>query len=263
MVGAWLALLTAMPAAAQEDGTVDEIWVYGDYVVEMAKEEVIDQLQSEGYTGVIKKDDHVVYRHPAPWKGDVKIYDDGWLIIDRQPVQFRPAGATTAGDAKPLGWLGCVWLPSCIHPGGLVVSKRKFDAQRGRTYESAWPEISDWSDKIADRETDKRVEALPLRLEALWFEGVPLEGQGGTTFSTAAERKTALLDFWDSRTDTVWGDRVRIGVEAFMRGVVQHDDNRFTQAEVASFNARRHCERELDLWSPWDEVVADVQVEPY
>jgi hypothetical protein len=86
---------------------------------------------------------------------------------------------------------------------------------------------------------------LPDRLEALWEEGVPLEGS--RTPATHARRREALLAYWDSRTCTEWGDRVREAVEAFMRGVVQHSEHPFTEEEVRALNDERRCARPLVL----------------
>jgi len=105
-------------------------------------------------------------------------------------------------------------------------------------------------------ETESTVNALPEQLEELWYRGVPLSE--GPTLETMHERKVALLDFWDSRTDTVWGDRVRVAVEAFLRAEVQGTEHAYTREEVEDFNARRQCTRALDLEGPWEEVTAGV-----
>ncbi len=241
----------------------DEIVVYADYVVEQARREVVQDLKQEGYTVTIERDDVTIYRHPDPWKGDVHMHDDGWMVIRRQPLQFRPPNAGSAKQASAGSWLYCIWVPACVKVGGVVVSKRKFDAQRGRTYGSAMPEVRDWGDRIADRATKERTDELPDHLEDLWNHGQPLPGRGGKTLTTVAERKEALLDFWNSRADNTWGDRVRVTVEGFMRGVVQYSDDPFTKAEIAAFNAQRNCARVLDLDAPWQDVIASVEPEPF
>ena len=62
-----------------------------------------------------------------------------------------------------------------------------------------------------------------------------------------AERRAALLDFWDSRTDTEWGEVIRGGVESFCRGVVQHSDTPFTPEEIAAFNKPNRASRPFRL----------------
>ena len=55
-----------------------EVIVYGELLVEQARQEVVEDLRDAGYTQVVKRDDHVIYRHPDVWRGEVHIYDDGW-----------------------------------------------------------------------------------------------------------------------------------------------------------------------------------------
>jgi hypothetical protein len=163
-----------------------------------------------------------------------------------------------AKENSPLAYLGCLVYPwACISAGGQLVSGRKLEAQKVRTLETVYVDVQELGDRVADRETESTVNALPDDLEALWTEGVPLSE--GPTLETMEERKAALLEYWDSRTDTVWGDRVRVAVEAFIRAEVQGTEHAFAPEEVEQFNARRRCTRVLDLDGPWEEVTADVE----
>ena len=116
------------------------------------------------------------------------------------------------------------------------------------------PDAVVFGDRVADRRIEDVTDALPDALTELWEHGTPLKD--GPVLSTADERKAAILTYWESRTDTIWGDRVRAVIDAFIRGEVQHSDTPFTDAEIAAFNERRRCERTLDLKRDWDAVFA-------
>ena len=186
-----------------------------------------------GYTKVIERGDRVVLRHELPWKGDVVLHDDGRMEFKRQPVRFQPP----FNPDNPASWLACVLVPICIRPGGQIVSPRKLHGYERDVFETLSDEVTDWNDRIADAATERKTDGLPLRLEALWADGTSLDGT--TQLATFEQRKAAILDYWDTRTETDWGDRVRSTVESFVRGVVMQGDHPYTRAEVAAFDARR------------------------
>ena len=271
MTGWWLALAalaaeppevthqgdTGMSTYVEDGEVVHEIIVHGDLEVERARRELIRSLRSEGYTDLEDRGDYLLLRHPEPWKGEIRIHDDGWVRMKRQPVRVVAPEMPWAEQGSPLAWAGCVIYPwLCLRPGGALVGKRKFTGQKVRTLGSIEEDASVLADRVADRNTEQTVNELPERLETLWNEGVPLQGEGH--LATHAERRRAILEFWDSRTDTVWGDRVRLAVEAFLRAEVQSSEHALSEAEVAAFNAQRSCTRPLDLRSPWAEVTATV-----
>jgi len=242
-----------------EDGEViHELWVYGDLRVEHAREQVIEALADEGYTEVEDKGKYLRIRAAQPWKGEIRLYRDGWLRMKRRPVQVRGPEMPWAKENSPLAYVGCLVYPwACISAGGQLVSGRKLEAQKVRTLETAYVDVQELGDRVADRETESTVNTLPERLEGLWYEGVPVSG--GPTLDTVQERKAALLEFWGSRTETLWGDRVRVAVEAFLREEVQGTEHAFSEEEVSTFNAGRPCTRVLDLEGLWEEVTADVE----
>ena len=108
-----------------------------------------------------------------------------------------------------------------------------------------------YGDRVADRETDRTVNELPDQLIALWEQGEPLEGQA--TLDSFEQRRAALLAFWDSRTDTEWGDTVRQAVEAFILAEVQTSDHPFSKHDVRRFNTGRVATRELVLHREFEE----------
>lgn len=224
----------------------EEVIVYERLRVEAARSVVIEELKDLGYTRVLEKDGATVLRHDQAWKGDVWLHDDGWMRIRRQPVQVE-APPTPWGKRNSAGsWLGCIAYPFlCVRPGGQLVGTRKFLAVESRTAETVNPEVAAWSDRVADLAVGEKAASLPDRLIALWERGEPLDP--GPVLPTPDARKAALLAYWESRTDTPWGEQIRQTVEAFLRAEVQHSEHPFTDDELLAFNARSRASRPLNL----------------
>lgn len=269
MSAAWL--LIALVARAEEpvvadgdvearrgDDGVEEIVVHGDVLVEQARRALMHDLQEQGYTDLEDMGDYVRMRHEEAWKGEVRVYDDGWIHVKRQPVRVQSRDLPWAEEGSALAWASCaMYPPMCLRTGGALVGRRKWMGVQGRTLAVVGEDAQVLGDRVADASLDERINQLPERLYALWVDGVPLDG--GEAVATPEARKQAILAFWDSRTDTIWGDRVRVAVEAFVRAEVQTSATPFTADEIAAFNAGRHCTRELDLTSPWDDVTAGLE----
>lgn len=238
------------PPGGATEPAAQEVTVYGEVLVRQARDEVVKALKQAGYTEEIDRGDHVIYRSVETWRGEVVIYDDGYMVTKRQPVQLRAPETPWAEEGTPLAAVGCVVYPFlCVRPGGQLVGHRKFLAQESRAVDAAHDEVRVWSERVADLHTSERIAALPDRLQALWDAGTPLEGDG-PPLATVAERKQALLAFWESRTDTPWGDQVRQATEAFLRGVVQQSDTPISPEELAAFNSASHAQRPLSLERP-------------
>lgn len=247
----------APPPAAEAGGerafeSAERIDVYGDLEVERARREVIETLRDEGYTTEIRRDGYLLLRHEAGWKGEVRLYDDGWMIVKRQPVRFTPPDLGFAESGSVLSWMTCALPIVCLRAGGQLVSQRKFWAVETRTAGAVNHEITTLADEIAYKAVDGAVDRLPERLEALWDAGAPLAGDG-PALATYAERRRELFAYWDSRTDTPWGDQVRAAVEAFIRGVVQTSEHPYTDAEVTALNAERTSSRVFSTARPASE----------
>lgn len=240
-------------ASVVDDDDAYEIIVYDDVAAEFARQAVVERLDEIGYSERIERNGYVIYRHPDNWRGDVRMYDEGYIRIRRQPVQVEPVFGKAG---TPLGTASCVLLlPLCTRLGGQTVGRRKLQAQKTGIAQFLDPEMDVWGDRIADREVGSRIAVLPDELEKLWFEGVPLEGGEEAVAVVGPDaKKAAILAFWDSRTNTIWGNRVRLTVEGFIRAVVQNSEQGFSNDEVAAFNTTRTSERQLDLTSPWETV---------
>ena len=242
----WLAWAQPVVGAEVEAEPGDEIVVYGERRVKQARDKLLSDLQHLGYRTLIDKGDRVVLKHETSWKGKVVVYDDGYLDLRRQGVKGTMPD-TFFRDASPLvGWVPCLIVPTaCVKVGGVVVSKRKLEHVEARTLRAVQPAVHDLNARMADLATDHKLEALPQALEACWDDGVPLMGDG--PLPTAEARREHLLAFWASRTDTVWGERVREQVEAFLRGVVQRSAFALDAAQLQAFNERSPAGRPLEL----------------
>jgi hypothetical protein len=215
-----------------------EVIVYGEMLVEQAKAAVVQQLQEMGYDAeVVDQGDRVVYRHANGWYGEVVLYDDGWMQVKRQAMRVEGHQMPWAKRNSPGAWAGCViWPWLCLRIGGATYGERKWRSRETMTVDALQTKVQDYGDRLADLATNRRVEALPDRLTELWEQGHPLVADR-PPLATPAERRRALFEYWVSRTDTPWGLEVQEAVEAFCRGVVQHSEAPFTEAELAEFRA--------------------------
>jgi hypothetical protein len=236
---------TVLSPVSPEAENIEQMVVIGDPLVDQARRELIHQLEQQGFTRAERVDGYLRLRNEAAWMGEVRIYDDGWVMMKRQPVRVE---APDLGNVpEPLAWATCLVVPTgCVRLGGPMLSKRRWLGVQERTLESLKPALTGYSDRVADAATDDTLEKLPQRLEALWERGEPLNAAERPA-ATYAERKSALLEYWDSRTDTVWGDRVRATVETFVRAEVQTSEHAFSGEEIAHFNEQRRAQRELRL----------------
>jgi hypothetical protein len=213
---------------------------------------VVEQLDHLGYEHVDKVGDREIYRHTAAWKGEVVLHDDGWTVVRRQPPHVEGRAMPWTKANTPVAWAGCLLYPwLCIRTGGTTISKAKWRAVEGRTVDAMQGDVRDWNDRIADLHTRRKITRLPDAMEALWAEGQPLEvGLGeaaeGSVLASMAERRRALFSYWDTRTDTVWGEEVRRAVEGFCRAVVQSSEHPFTPEELATWNADRTAPTPFD-----------------
>ncbi len=229
-----LALAAALAQEPDEDEAPEEVIVYGELLVEQARQAVVEELQELGYDAeVLDRGDHVVYRHAAPWQGEVVLYDDGWMRVKRQPLRVEGREVPWAREGTAVAWAGCLVYPwACLRINGAMIGERKWRGVENRTVDRIQPRVETWGDRVADLAVERKSNALPDLLQVLWDEGRPLEP--GPVLGTHEARRRAILDYWASRTETVWGDHVRATVESFCRGVVQRSEFPFTVEELAS-----------------------------
>jgi len=263
----WFATLLIGFAMGQadpiDDSEVDEeIIVEGDLQILQARRAVEHELKLRGYLPEKRKKNYILFRHPADWKGEIRLYNDGWVRMKRQPIQFTVPEIPALGKAAPVAAFLCLVAPTaCVKTRGQTVAKKKFMGQKVRTLEGLRPQVEAYAEAVADHHTDRRLASLPVRLEALWKNGTPLR-EGMANLTTGQERKAALLRFWESRTENRWGRQVRASVEVFIREVVQYSKTPFSDEEILRFNTTRKCETALDLGRPWSELNRDLKAEP-
>lgn len=247
MILALSALAQEAPAPAPEPEPAPEpppteayeVIVYSELQVQKARAAVIQQLEDMGYDAqVIDRGNAVVYRHSAPWKGEVVLYDDGWARVKRQPMYVIGAATPWAKRNTPLAWAGCViWPYLCVRLGGALYGERKWRQVEDDSVYTIDPKVRNLADRMADLATERTVERLPDRLQALWDRGEPLGT--GPVLATPAERRRAIFEYWASRTETPWGEEVREAVTGFCFGVIETSEDPFTAEELAEFRAKR------------------------
>jgi len=223
---------------AEDDRASEEIIVYGEQRVALARQAVVAELSELGYDAeVVDRGDFVVYRNDAAWMGEVMLHDDGWVRVKRQPLRVEGRRMPWAKTNSPGAWAGCfVWPWLCVRWTGASLSHRRWLGVEKRTTTAIDPKVRDLGDRVADLAVARTVQDLPAELEALWTEGTPLD-DGDATLVTHEARRAALLEYWATRTASVWGDEVKRAIEAFVYGVVQHSEHPFTQAELDAFDA--------------------------
>jgi hypothetical protein len=239
----------AAEAAADEGfDEVQTMVIYAEHLAAQARKRVIEEAEALGYRRVIEKNGRTILRHDATWHGEVVLYDDGRVEVKRQPVRFEPPVA----KVTPASYLACILVPLCIRPGGQLVSPRRYHQFEREAWTTLSEPVASWNDRIADAAIDVKLANLPERLEGLWVRGEPIEGD--RPLSDMPARRRALLDLWDSRTENDWGERIRAGVEAFVRDVVEPSTTPFTSAERDAFESRRKSTRPF----PWPPSQASV-----
>ena len=234
-----LGMLGTLWAAHAQPDTVDEIFVT-EAAVQRARQAVIDELVDLGFSRVKEKDGRVVLKHETTWRGKVILYDDGYLRHRRQG--FRVVEGPAVGLPKGTRWLPCILIPTGCVKSGATVSDRKFNAERDRTMSAVENDLRNLGDRMADAAVATNLMMLPDRFDALWERGTPLDG-AGPPLATYQARRAALLRFWETRTETEWGESVREAVEAFAAGAVQPSDHPFPDWEIERFNATRRASR--------------------
>lgn len=226
----------AEPAPAPAASVAEEVTVWGR-AVEAARQAVVAKIEGLGYDRVQDRGDHVVYKQDVGWKGKVLLWDDGRIETRRRGVSGRrmPPIAGTRIRPYPL----CLIQPTaCVDLGSWYVDPHKWRAVEDTVARATAVEVVALGDRLADASLADTVSALPDRLDALWTSGAPLEA-GAAPIATFQGRRAALLAFWDSRTETVWGQQVRDVVASFVRGEVQASEHPFTADEALRFDAVR------------------------
>lgn len=244
-----LLLLTALLVRAEESaeesaevpGEVpgEVLDVYEDSEVLRRRAAVITRLKEEGYREGRRKGEYTVFANRSPWRPQVLLHDDGWVRFRRQPPRIHAPGRSFADQGAPTEYLWCLLSPpSCISIGGWIVGPRKYGAIVSKVSDATHEDVRALNDAVARRELAHRLnEDIPADLQAIWSRAeLP-----------AADRRTLLYTYWDSRTDTPEGAQARDAIAAYLQGVVQASDEPFAPEELAALNAQRYTREALTL----------------
>ena len=197
--------------------TSSETIIVEDTRVARTRKELENAILGMGYHIKHQEDGRTLYRPDVAWHPTIIVDEDGFVLLRRSPVKFG-VGPNLAPGQRVLAWAFCPLNPAmCVHLGGQVVSKAKLDAKKGAANaDTNEPRIA-WDDALQDRGQARRIVELSDALDRLWSEGVPIDAPGAPRLATPPERKTALVEFWATRTDTPEGDEVRALVGDFLR----------------------------------------------
>jgi hypothetical protein len=245
----WAFVLPSLGHAADE--VPSEEIIVTDEAVERARAEVVQQVQALGYTLRKERDGRTILRNEVAYKGKVVLFDDGRLATRRTGVRGRKVEPLAGTRIRP--YFLCLIQPTyCFEAGSWYVSAARWRATEDEVVEQTEVAMRTWSDRIADQAFVARLELVAEQLDALWTRGVPLE-EGSSSLATPAARREALLDYWDTRTETAWGAQMRELVAAFVLAVVETSDTPYTVGEKSTFDAHRRSVEPFP-WAPADGV---------
>jgi len=238
------------PAPEAEDELTEEefeglpeIEVWDELEVRRKRAALMRAAKEVGYSEVIRKKGKIILRHAQTYHGEVVLYADGGVEVKRQPVQFEPVLAK-----GPAAWLTCIIPPLCLRMNGQLVSKRRYQTFESEAFAAIEEDVIAYQDAISDRAVAKKVHALPSELEALWQDGEHMpEMPEDMPTASYEDRRAMLFAFWDTRTETQWGDEVRRTVEAFIRGEVQ-STYPYTVEELDRYEANRSVLRSFKTY---------------
>ena len=127
--------------------TVGDVMIVDEAALKRARHEVTEALEAHGYDKKRRRGDRTVYVSETAWKAKVIVDDDGWMIMRRRGVVLQAPDLPSHWwfSDTPLEYLTCVVAPHlCVKVGGLLVSKRRLQAQKGRVVEAMQDELYDY-----------------------------------------------------------------------------------------------------------------------
>jgi hypothetical protein len=229
-----------------------ELLILGERQAEQARAEVETRLEAAGYEDGVRRGDKVIYKHPVHWKPRVVVYDEGFMVLRRQPPRVRAPelGDSPTNDVPVAKWWPCLIIPTlCVQAGGLVVSPARFERQKELVVQATEEPMRAWADAISDESLADRLSGeIPALLQSIWYDG--LDPRTGQVLPSFDARRAALLDYWMTRADNRYGDAVREAVELFMAYEVQTSPYPYSEDEIRQANERRTCSRTLSLPPP-------------
>ena len=225
--------------------TSGETIIVEDTRVARTRKDLENAILDMGYHIKHQEDGRTVYRPDVAWHPTIVVDDDGFVLLRRSPVKFG-AGPNVSGGQRVLAWVFCPLNPSmCVHLGGQIVSKAKLDPKKGAVNDATNEQRIAWDEALHDRGQARRIVEVSEALDHLWSEGIPIDAPGAPRLATPPERKTALVEFWATRTDTPEGAEVQALVRDFLLYEVSESPWPVTDADRAL--ARKACDCEPDF----------------
>jgi hypothetical protein len=225
--------------------TSGETIIVEDTRVAAARKELENAILDMGYHIKHSGDGRTVYRPDVAWHPTIVVDDDGFVLLRRSPAKLGVDPKITGGD-RVLAWVFCPLDPSmCVHLGGQVVSKNKLDWKKAAANDATNEQRIAWDDALHDRGQARRIAELSGALDLLWTDGVPIDAPGAPRLATPPERKTALVEFWATRTDTPEGEEVRALVRDFL--LYEVSESPWPVADADREHARLLCDCDPDF----------------
>lgn len=266
MIG-WWAIAAAQDLAVPEPPppVPYEITVWGDLAVDKARDTIVREIESHGYTVARRKNGDTVFRGHPRWRGNVTLSDDGTLAFSRpilgfsapppqlytqdplyqdvtrpDPLSIEPAcNSSTWYESRELSEqsAACVGVGPVKATFWLAPSMRKLQTGRDQLLADTRDEVDEYLAIKRRTVFEQSLLDLPDRLDALWATGAPLDP--GPPLLTPEARRRAVLEFWATRADTPEGERTSEAVEDWLGAVVESGPTPITPEERAEFSARR------------------------
>lgn len=204
------------PRVASDDPY--EIIVYGESQLRSAREQVIRAMSEAGWRERHRRSDgKIVFKGPGGWTGKALFDPDGYLV-------FKSPGVVVTADNEQTGVQGTDSVLNrtvAPQPGAsirmMIPSKRKITPRREALLTAVHPQMIAYDEVLQGTRFDDALTRLPARLDELWTQGT---GLGGGTLDTTEARRTAILEFWASRTDSPEGEQVQQAIEAWWSATI-------------------------------------------
>ena len=235
-----------------------EITVYGDGALRQARWDAILKMKALGWEPIEKSGGRVVFKPPRRWMGRAELDREGDLDFRYPFARLKrvkavdttdpPDGSSPGFDRDPGGMVfidGATGQRTNTLPAGqaslwLLPSRRILDAAYAKVRKTVQPELQRIDTLQRDTLVRERLDALPGELDALWRDGIALDG--GARLETREERVEAVLRFWGTRADTFEGKQVTRSTEGWIQGVlydaVQISETQRAEAEALRVDGR-------------------------
>lgn len=223
-----------------------EIMVVSPLMIVAARDQIVRSMTELGWKSRRRKDGTVWFRGPEGWMGKAQLTRNGELEFSQPVLAFggvKEAGGAYDPKKATDGYMagGTVGISTIPLPNKDIVR-----GVQDQIADAVREDVVEYRRMLQQRYFSDYVTELPERLNALWNEGVALDG--GDTVVDIAKRRKAVLDFWATRTDTVEGRTISRTVEQWLRNVVMASAFPVTPEEAAKAESRREDARKLDVF---------------